>query len=197
MLAHWTPAFPAFYAAIAVPIGAWVASARALQRMKSRWISATVVAMGLAILGYANIRFYFFRYYADPENLRTERYKAAQRLYEVQTVQSRYMASLGSAYRVVVVGKSSYPYDAEITRYLVQDQEYILAYDPQTQPSLAPVAGKGMAFLFFPGSEHFMDAIRERYSGGTAGEVRNPVGRHVFYAYVVKPNLTPADSAAQ
>ena len=197
MLAHWTPAFPAFYAAIAVPIGAWAASARALPRIKPRWVIATVVTVGLAILGYANIRFYFFRYYADPENLRSDHYKAAQRLYEVQTVQSRYMASLGSAYRVVVVGKSSYPYDAEITRYLVQDQEYILAYDPQTQPSLAPVAGRGMAFLFFPGSEQFMDAIRERYSGGTAAEVRNPVGRHVFYAYVVKPNLTPADSAAQ
>lgn len=149
MLAHWTPAFPAFCAVIAVPIGAWVASARALQRMKSRWISAAVVATGLAILAYANIRFYFFRYYADPENLRAERYKAAQGLYEVQTVQSRYMASLGSAYRIVVVGKSPYPYDAEITRYLVQGQEYILAYDPQTQPPMAPVAGKGVAFLFF------------------------------------------------
>ncbi len=197
MLAHWTPAFPAFYAAIAVPIGAWAASARALPRIKPRWVIATVVTVGLAILGYANIRFYFFRYYADPDSLRNGRYKAAQTLYEEQTTQSRYMASLGSAYRVVVVGKSPYPYDAEITRYLVQDQEYILAYDPQTQPSLAPVAGRGMAFLFFPGSEQFMDAIRERYSGGTAAEVRNPVGRHVFYAYVVKPNLTPADSAAQ
>ena len=197
MLAHWTPAFPAFYAAIAVPIGAWAASARALPRIKPRWISATVVTVGLAILGYANIRFYFFRYYADPDSLRNGRYKAAQTLYEEQTTQSRYMASLGSAYRVVVVGKSPYPYDAEITRYLVQDQEYILAYDPQTQPALAPVAGRGMAFLFFPGSEQFMDAIRERYSGGTAAEVRNPVGRHVFYAYIVKPNLTPADSAAQ
>ena len=197
MLAHWTPAFPAFYAAIAVPIGAWAASARALPRIKPRWVIATVVTVGLAILGYANIRFYFFRYYADPDSLRNGRYKAAQTLYEEQTTQSRYMASLGSAYRVVVVGKSPYPYDAEITRYLVQDQEYILAYDPQTQPALAPVAGRGMAFLFFPGSEQFMDAIRERYSGVTAAEVRNPVGRHVFYAYVVKPNLTPADSAAQ
>jgi len=190
MLAHWTPALPAFYAAIAVPIGAWVASAPALQRMKSRWISAIIVAMGLAILGYANIRFYFFRYYADPENLRNDHYKAAQRLYEVQTVQSRYMASLGSAYRVVVVGKSPYPYDAEITRYLVQGQEYILAYDPQTQPPLAPVAGKGMAFLFFAGNEQYQERIRELYPGGRAGEVRNRVGRHVFYVYIVEPKLT-------
>jgi 4-amino-4-deoxy-L-arabinose transferase-like glycosyltransferase len=190
MPAHWTPAFPAFYAAIAVPIGAWVTSARALPGIKSRWITATVVTVGLAILGYANIRFYFFRYYADPENLRTERYEAAQRLYEVQTVQSRYMASLGSACRVVAVGKSPYPYDAEITRYLVRNQEYIMTYDPQTQPPLAPVVGKRMAFLFFAGSEQYQERIRELYPGGRAGEVRNPMGRHVFYVYTVEPELT-------
>jgi 4-amino-4-deoxy-L-arabinose transferase-like glycosyltransferase len=187
MLAHWTPTFPFFYAAIAVPIGAWVTSAEALPRLKSRWVTATVVTVGLAILGYANIRFYFFKYYADPETLKTKRYKAAQRLYEEQTVQSRYMASLGSAYRVVVVGRSPYPYDAEITRYLLQGQEYIPAYDPQTQPPLAPVAGKAVAFLFFPGSGQYLDTIRERYPAGTAGEVRNPLGRHVFYTYVVTP----------
>jgi hypothetical protein len=191
MLAHWTPAFPGFYAAIAVPIGAWAASARALQQIKARWIGATLVAMGLAILGYANIQFYFFKYYADPENLRAERYKAAQRLYEVQSVQSRYMASLGSAYRVVVVGKSPYPYDAEITRYLVQDQEYIQAYDPETQPPMAPVAGKGVAFLFFPGNEQYRDIIRERYPGGMEDEVRNPIKQHVFFAYVIRTDSQP------
>ena len=115
---------------------------------------------------------------------------ASQTLYEEQTVQSRYMASLGSAYRIVVVGKSPYPYDAEITRYLVQGQEYVLAYDPQTQPSLAPFAAKGMAFLFFAGSEQYQERIRELYPGGRAGEVRNPVGRHVFYVYIVEPKLT-------
>jgi 4-amino-4-deoxy-L-arabinose transferase-like glycosyltransferase len=194
MLAHWTPAFPFFYAAIAVPIGAWVTSARALPRLKSKWIAATVVTVGLAILGYANISFYFFKYYADPETLKTERYKAAQRLYEEQTVQSRYMASLGSAYRVVVVGRSPYPYDAEITRYLVQGQEFIVAYDPQTQPPPAPVAGKGVAFLFFAGSEQYLDTIRERCPGGSAGEVRNPVGRHVFDTYVVGPEMIQQDA---
>src|SRR5205814_947507 len=148
MLAHWTPAFPAFFAAIAVAVGAWESCATAMIPRDGRWITMVAVLGGLALLAYANIGFYFHGYYANPENLRSQRYKAAQRLYEVQTVQSRYMASLGSAYRVVVVGKSAYPYDAEITQYLVHDQEYIMTYDPQTQPPLAPVAGKGMAFLF-------------------------------------------------
>jgi hypothetical protein len=194
MLAHWTPAFPAFYAAIAVPIGAWVTSATALPRLKSRWITATVVTVGLAILGYANIRFYFFNYYADPETLKTERYKAAQRLYEEQTVQSRYMASLGPAYRVVAVGQSPYPYDAEITRYLVSGQEYITIRDPLKELSLDRVADKGLTFLFFPGSEQYRDSIREQYPSGMEGEMHNPVGRHLFYIYVVKPEVIRSDS---
>jgi hypothetical protein len=92
-------------------------------------------------LAYANIHFYFYKYYADPENLTNERYKIAQRLYEVQTIQSRYMASLGVAYRVIVVGKSPYPYDPEITaisyqtrntsRHTIQKRSYHLLPPPE------------------------------------------------------------------
>jgi 4-amino-4-deoxy-L-arabinose transferase-like glycosyltransferase len=191
MLAHWTPAFPAFYAAIAVPIGAWVRSTETRLHAGGRWRTIAVVVLGLAVLAYANIHFYFYKYYADPERLKNERYKAAQRLYEVQTVQSRYMASLGAAYRVVVVGKSAYPYDSEITRYLVQGQDYIPTYDPEAQSLLASPAGKGMVFLFFPGSDQYQELIRQRYPGGISGEVRNQVGRHVFYTYVVAPRTQP------
>ena len=189
MLAHWTPAFPAFYVAIAVPVGAWVGSTGIWPSVREIWITIAVVAVGLVTLAYANINFYFYRYYADPESLRNERYKASQTLYEVQTVQSRYMASLGPAYRVVVVGQSPYPYDAETTRYLVAGQEYAIIRDPQEQLSPEPVFGKGLAFLFFPGNEQFQERIRERYPSGWAGEVRNPVGRHLFYTYVIKPQI--------
>jgi hypothetical protein len=194
MLAHWTPAFPAFYAAIAVPIGAWVEFGEARLRGRQRWITITVVAVGLVILAYANVNFYFYRYYANPESLRNERYKKAQTLYEVQTVQSRYMASLGPAYRVIVVGQSPYPYDADTTRYLVAGQEYITIRDPQEQLSLEPVVGKGLAFLFFPGNEQYQARIRERYPGGKPEEVRNPVGRHLFDTYVVEPGKIRSDS---
>jgi len=186
MLAHWTPAFPAFYTAIALPVGAWAGSAEVWLRGRQRWITIAVVAVGLVTLAHANINFYFYRYYADPESLRNERYKKAQGLYEVQTVQSRYMASLGPAYRVVLVGQSPYPYDADTTRYLIAGQEYMTIRDPQEQLSREPVAGKGLAFLFFPGNEQYQERIREGYPGGRAGEVRNPIGHHVFYTYVVE-----------
>ena len=142
----------------------------------------------LGALAYANIDFYFRRYYADPVTLKSKHYKSSQMLYEEQTLQSRYMASLGPGYRVIVVGRSPYPYDPETTRYLVQGQEYIPASDPQQdQFSLGPSAGKGLVFLFFPGNEQYREIIRERYPGGIDGDVRNPVGKHLLHTYVVKP----------
>src|SRR5439155_1696273 len=194
MPAHWTPAFPAFYAAISVPVGAWIESADVWLHGRQRWITIAVMVVGLLTLAYANINFYFYRYYADPESLRNERYRAAQRLYEVQTTQSRYMATLGPAYRVVVVGQTPYPYDLETTRYLVSGQEYITIRDPLGQLSLDHVTAKGLAFLFFPGSEQYREIIRERYPGGMEEEVRNPVERHVFYTYVIKPQIIGSDS---
>jgi 4-amino-4-deoxy-L-arabinose transferase-like glycosyltransferase len=195
MLAHWTPAFPFFYAAIGVPVGAWAVSAHRSLPSRGNWIMCAVMLLGLVTLAYANIHFYFFRYYANPESLRSERYKAAQRLYEVQTIQSRYMASLGAGYRIIVAGRSPYPYDSEITRYLVNGQQYIPAYNPEAE-SLTPTPGKGIAFLFFPGSEQYQEKIRERYPGGKTAEVRNPVGRHVFYAYVIEPEIISTHSQA-
>jgi len=109
-------------------------------------------------------------------------------------VQSRYMASLGPAYRVVVVGQSPYPYDAEITRYLVPGQEYITIPDPLEALSVDQVVDKGLAFLFFPGNEQYRELIREHYPDGTQREVHNPVRRHVFYTYIVKPEVIRSDS---
>lgn len=187
MLAHWTPAFPAFFAAITLPIGAWVASMDLWLRQRYRWLTPALVTVGLAALAYGNIDFYFRRYYADPQTLRSKHYKASQTLYEEQTVQSRYMASLGPGFRVIVVGHSPYPYDSETTRYLVRGQEYLPGSDPQQdQASLSVFAGRGMAFLFFPGNEQYREIIREHYPGGTDGEVRNPMGQHMFYTYVVE-----------
>ena len=154
MLAHWTAAFPFFYAAVAVPVGAWVSSADRSLRGRWKWTTTAVVLVGLGALAFANFDFYFHKYYANPESLRNQRYKAAQRWYEVQTIQSRYMASLGPRYEVVCVGRSPYPYDAEITRYVVPGQEYITIRDLQGKLLLDHVAGKGLAFLFFPGNEH-------------------------------------------
>ncbi|HEY2142997.1 MAG TPA: hypothetical protein VGH06_01485 [Candidatus Udaeobacter sp.] len=92
------------------------------------------------------------------------------------------------------VGQLAYAYDAEMTRYLVPGQEYITIRDPLEQFSLDRVTDKGLAFLFFLGNERYRDLIREHCPRGMEGEVHNPVGRHVFYTYLVKPEVIRSNS---
>jgi 4-amino-4-deoxy-L-arabinose transferase-like glycosyltransferase len=189
MPAHWTPAFPTFYAAIAVPFGAWIQASEAALSHRWRWIAPAVVTLGLAMLACANINFYFHKYYANPGTLRSRHYRASQELYEEQTVQSRYMASLGPNYRVIVIGRSSYPYDAETTRYLVSSQEYIIMANPERElSSIRQLDGKGLAFLFFPGNEQYREIVHARFPGGADKEVNNPIGKYLFSTYLVKSN---------
>jgi hypothetical protein len=107
LINHWTPAFPAFYVALAVPVGALITAGDSELESRLRWILPVTVAIALVVLGWCNLNFYFHRYYADPESLKSKAYRSAQRNYEVQTAQSRYSASLGPNYEVFTIGQSS------------------------------------------------------------------------------------------
>src|SRR5438067_597681 len=76
-------------------------------------------------------------------------------------------------------------------RYLAPGQEYIAMHDAREQLPVSPAPGKALAFLFFPVNEQYREMIRERYPAGRAGEVRNPLGRLVFYTYLVPPEVVP------
>ncbi len=186
-LNHWTPAFPAFYVALAVPIGAWISAAQPELPIRLRWILPAALTAGLLLLGWLNLDFYFHRYYADPETLRSSAYRSAQRSYEIETAQSRYLASLGPGYQVFAVGQRSPAYDPTTTRYLVADQEWSMLTNPAAKlPSMNP-RNRRLAFLFFPGDEHYRDLTHEVYPDGADGEVISRRGKHLFYFYVLTP----------
>ncbi len=190
LINHWTPAFPAFYVALAVPIGAWAASTEL--RGRRRWVLPATLAISLSLLGWLNLDLYFHRYYADPASLRSRGYRSAQQNYEIQTAQSRYQASLGPEYQVFTVGQRSPPYDPTTTRYLVADQEWTMLTNPVVElPSITP-GSKGLAFLFFPGNEQYRGLTRKLYPGGVDGEVATKQGKHLFYTYVLTPGQSQA-----
>lgn len=188
LINHWTPAFPVFYAALAVPIGAWVGSARTELPGRPRWILPATLTIALSLLGWFNLDFYFHRYYADPASLKTRVYRLGQQDYEIQTAQSRYQASLGPEYRVFTVGRQgSPPYDPATTRYLVADQEWSMLTDPATELPSITAGNRGLAFLFFPGNERYRELTHKLYPGGVDGEVTTRSGQHLFYVYVLTP----------
>jgi hypothetical protein len=139
------------------------------------------------VLGWCNLNFYFHRYYADPESLKSNAYRSAQRNYEVQTAQSRYSASLGPNYKVFTVGQSLWPYDPVTTRYLVREQKWTLLTNPATELASITRDNKGVAFLFFPGNEQYKQTTHELFPGGKHGAITSRRGKHLFYTYVLTP----------
>jgi 4-amino-4-deoxy-L-arabinose transferase-like glycosyltransferase len=182
---HWTPAFPAFYAALAVPVGAWARSAQAALPTTRRWVVPATVGAGLALLAVLNITFYFNGYHADPDSLANEGYRTAQGYYDAQTAQSRFVASLGPGYKTVIVGQSTQPYDAATTSYLMgTNADVVKITNPDSDLASLQAGGKRMAFIFFPGSEQYEPAVRERWPGGVDGQVKSASGKLLFYTYM-------------
>jgi len=192
LINHWTPAFPAFYVALAVPIGAWATSAKVELPTKVRWVIPAALTVGLSLLCWANLNFYFHDYYADPASLSSGAYRSAQQNYEIQTAQSRYQASLGPGYRAFTVGKGSPPYDSTTTRYLIADQEWTMLSNPAADLSSITDGNNGLAFLFFPGNEQYRELTHNLYPGGVDNEVTTQRGKHLFYTYVLTPKQTEA-----
>jgi 4-amino-4-deoxy-L-arabinose transferase-like glycosyltransferase len=188
LINHWTPAFPAFYVTLAVPIGAWATVAKSELKPRMRWILPATVCIALLVLGWCNLNFYFNGYYADPESLKTKAYRSAQQNYEIQTAQSRYFASLGSNYEVFTVGQSQWPYDPVTTQYLVREQKWTLLTAPATELASIARDNQGMSFLFFPGNEQYEQTTHELFPGGKHGEVTSRRGKHLFYTYVLTPS---------
>ncbi len=187
LINHWTPAFPAFYVALAVPVGAWTAAGEPHLPSRLRWILPATLAIALLMLGWLNLNFYFRRYYADPEKLKNNAYRSAQQNYEVQTAQSRYLAALGSEYQVFTVGQSPWPYDPVTTQYLVPEQTWALLMNPAAELPSVNRDNAGMAFLFFPGSQQYRNVTHELFPSGKDGEVTTRRGKHLFYTYVLTP----------
>src|SRR4029453_8005360 len=167
LINHWTPAFPAFYVALAVPIGAWATSAKVELPTKVRWVIPATLTVGLSVVAWANLRFYFHDYYADPASLWSGAYRSAQQNYEIQTAQSRYQASLGPGYQVFAVGQALPEIDPITPRYLVVDQERTVLTNPTADLPSITARSKGLAFLFFPGNEQYRELTHKLYPGGS------------------------------
>jgi hypothetical protein len=173
-LAHWTPAFPVIYAALAAPVGAWVGSWATVPR---RWRIGGPVLAGVLLLavGGLNLQFYYQVYaLGRPPSL-------------TRTAAARWAAALGPAYRVYTVGKTWQPYDPELVGYLVPGQTGAALLDPAHDLPLPPAPGLGLAFAFFRDNAQYRPLVEQLYPGGTAGTVSADDGTVYFSTYVLPP----------
>jgi hypothetical protein len=137
-------------------------------------------------LGWFNVSFYFGGYHADADLLRAKSYRVSQHWYDIQVALSRYIASLGASHRVIAVGQSPVPYDAETTRYLLGSRVDLVSLpNPEVGPPVPNAPGTGLAFIFFPGSEQYQARIRNLHPGGSDGQVHSSSGKLIFYTYTL------------
>jgi hypothetical protein len=144
--------------------------------------------LGLALLAWVNVSYYFGTYHADPEILKAGVYRSAQGSYEIQVAVSRYVASLGTGSTVVIVGKPPAPYDTELTRYLLGSPVPVANVpDPEANAPMPEWSAKGATFIFFRGSEQDQATMHARYPGGRDGIFIGESGKLAFYTYTVAP----------
>lgn len=184
-IAHWTPAFPVFYVAMAIPVGAWAALGwKALPGMWRAIIPATTLAV-LALVAYLNVDFYFNHYYA----IRPE--------FEIRAYQSRLQAGLGTDYIVRNVGTTWQPYDPETNSYLIKGQDGAQITDPAHELPVPNPQGKGLAFFFLPDNEQNLPLVKSLYQGGTLHEILAHDGKtHLFYIYELTPEQVRSRSTS-
>ncbi|HUS14732.1 MAG TPA: glycosyltransferase family 39 protein [Chloroflexia bacterium] len=180
-IAHWTAAMPAIYAAVGLPVGAWLARWQALEG--STWRRALgpgLVGAGLALTGILNAVFYDRAYVQDRPSSQT------------QTAIYRWAAALGPDYRVYSIGQSYPVYDPVTVGYLVAGQTGGVLRNPEADLPLPPAPGTGLAFLFGRAADVYQPLVTARYPGGTPGTLRSSDGKALVATYV----LTPAQVAA-
>lgn len=185
LINHWTPAFPVFYCALAIPVGLWLGadSSECLG-----WVRPVGLSASLALLAWLNLSYYFGSYRAAPETLRSPGYQAAQRSYDAEVALSREVASVGTDQVVVIVGKAAAPYNRELTRFLggtYTPAVYML--DPSNGASIPSGSENGLTFIFFPGNEQYQATIHAHYPGGMDRVVTGESGKLACLTYTVPP----------
>src|SRR5207302_465558 len=130
---------------------------------------AVVLALGLAVLAWLNLDFYFRQY----QVLRPE--------FEIGALEARWFAALGPDYIARMVGRTWQAYNTEAMPYFVSGQDGGTLFNPATELPLPLTAGKGLGFAFADDDEQYAPAVNAFYPGGTGGELFAHQGTHLFY----------------
>src|SRR2546430_8836439 len=77
LINHWTPAFPAFYVALAVPVGAWITAGETGSEAPVRWGLSVTGANSLLGVGWGHFPFFFPSLLPPPRSPKNKTHQAA------------------------------------------------------------------------------------------------------------------------
>jgi hypothetical protein len=172
---HWTPAFPAFFLALALPVSLLL---KTLLRYRPEWryVGGGVLAAGLCLLAGANL----YRYVAVYPSQVPPAFAPAE---------GRFLSTLPPDSLVRVVGNSSPPYSPEMGRMLAPGLAVGEMLNPSLELPLPPGPGRDLVFIFNEDEAHYLPVVQDYYPGGEASRLQTP-GGPVGRAYVVPAGMS-------
>jgi hypothetical protein len=175
--AHWAPAFPAFFLALALPLALWGGALLKVSRRSWRVAAvALLVLLPLADLG-ANAYAYVVQY---PPKVPPDA--------SLEGSLGRYMESVEPNTRVLIVGDTWgwTQLDPAITEIMASPGSYADShFDPGKQLPVDVQDGQNLAFVFFNDMFERIPAVQSYYPGGRPGDIRSPDGTLIARTYFV------------
>jgi hypothetical protein len=171
--AHWVPAFPAFYLALALPVALALGTVRRWRPQAAR-LGTIGMAGALALLTVANGAFYLGAYPLQvPPELSWE------------SVQGRYLAGLGPDTRVRFIGNSWRSYRADVGLMIAPTTPATDLLNPGRELPVVGDPAHDLSFVFYTDEMVYLPLVQELYPGGTVRPLSAPDGSTEARAYEV------------
>ena len=171
--AHWTPAFPVFYLALALPLACWLAAVRRADRLAWR-LARIVVVAALVWDGADNLYGYLVDY---PPLVAAD--------HSLEAVQGRFLELLGPRDDARIVGVTWQGLNTEVAAMMAPD---VAAYDlinPSRELPLVTPPGQDQVFVFYNDQWPAAPLVQSYYPGGVSGAIGSPADPHVAETYRV------------
>jgi hypothetical protein len=184
--AHWTPAFPAFFLALALPLALWWHSLMKLPRRSARiavfpLVGAAVLILLMALDLGGNAYWYLVKY---PPLVAPD--------HSLEAAQGRYAESVPPNTHVRVVGNTWawQPLDGPVDEMMSSPESNVSQFfNPSRELPIVGEMGRNLAFLFYNDMWGYVPLLQSYYPGGTIGEVRSPDGTLIAQSYFVPAQL--------
>jgi hypothetical protein len=179
--AHWTPAFPAFYLALALPLALCWNSLVRLPGRRLRVAGSILIVMLMAMDLGANAYAYLVQY---PPLVPAD--------HSLEGAQGRYVESVPPATHVRSVGYTWVwnELDGPINEMMASPGSSLSRFfNPSRELPVVEEPGRNLAFLFYNDMYDYLPLMQSYYPGGTAGELRSPDGNLIADTYFVPSSV--------
>ncbi len=170
---HWTPVFPIFYVAIALPLVAWARGWRRLDR-RLGVLAAVLLAGGLVWDSAANAQAYLGQYPA-----------AVPSWQSLDAAQGRLVAQQAPGTRLRFVAAPWPEFRPNIAAMMGPQVDSADLLNPSRELPLPGARGHDLAFAFYLDQEGYRPLVQALYPGGRLGAMRTPDGEHIATTYTV------------